>query len=179
MASKVPALFYQAIGIALLIAIVGGFIFGIARLIRLFIKFIKVNQTKSIAYLSLMIICILIAFASWILNFGWFRLILTFYGISIVFTVLFVMSNSKAASHISESKKLQVYTVITYVTYLCAYLFLPDGGDVGPMYVFFSLIQSNTIAYISFFLFIISFGAYIVFTILQFKEVDKINEDRQ
>ena len=179
MESQLPALFYQAFGISLLVVIVCGILFGIVYLIRLFIKFKKLYQTKSIVNLSLMIMCVLITFASWILNFGWLRFAFTFCGIPFVFTVLFVMSNSKAILHIAESKKLKVYTVITYVTYLCSYLFLPDGGDVGPMYVFFGLIQNNTIAHIFYTLFIISFAAYITFTILQLKEVRKINKDRQ
>jgi hypothetical protein len=62
--------------------------------------------------------------------------------------------------------------MLTYHTYnLLGYLSLPDGGDVGPMYVFFGLIHNDIVANISYIISSISFIGNIVLFILQIVEI--------
>ncbi len=74
---QLSGLLIKAIGIFILLAIIGGFVFGIVFLIRLLLKIIKLKQPRIITYYVIMILCILIVAASWILNMGWYRVILT------------------------------------------------------------------------------------------------------
>ncbi len=173
---QLSALLIKAIGIFILLAIIGGFVFGIICLIRLLLKLIKLKQPKIILYYVMMIMCILIVTASWILNMGWYRVILTWLAVPFVHPVIFAVINSKALPNLIYSAKLKIYTLITYITYVLMYAFLPDGGDVGSTYVFFGLINNGTAVHILAILSTVSLVAYIVFTILQVIESGKVKK---
>ena len=56
---QLSGLLIKAIGIFILLAIIGGFVFGIVFLIRLLLKIIKLKQPRIITYYVIMILCIL------------------------------------------------------------------------------------------------------------------------
>ena len=162
------------VGFSLLLAFLGGLAFGIVRLIRSFLK-IKTNQPDTIKYYILMIVCILIAIASWIFNFGWYRLIMTIF--AIIHTIIFVSISSKSMLEIHQSKKLKFYTLISYITYVIPYILLPDADDEN-LYMFFRLIHNNNIIVTIFYTVgMMNFIANIVFMVLQSNEANKINND--
>ncbi len=173
---RLSALLIKAIGVFILLAIIGGFVFGIIRLIRLLLKIIKLKQPLIITYYVLMIMCILIVAASWILNMGWYRVILTWLAVPFVHPVIFAVINGKTLPNLIYSAKLKAYTLITYITYVLMYAFFPDGGDVGSSYVFFGLISNDTVVYTLGLLSTVCLVTYIIFTILQVIENGKVKK---
>ncbi len=164
----------KGIGILIISVILGGFILGIFYLTRLLIKIKKLNQPEIFKYYFLMLLCILIMTASWLLNMGWYRIILTWLAFPIIHLVLFIIINGKILLKLFCSKALKVYTLLSYVSYLLFYLMLPDGGDIGTMYVLFNLLHNNTVAYIAGVLSVTSFFAHIVFTVFQLIEIRRL-----
>ncbi len=154
--------------------IIAGLVYGIIRLVRLLIKLRELNHPEIIKYYFLMLLCVFVMIPSWIFNIGWYRLILTFLAFPIIHYVLFAIVNGKAMLKLFLSKKLKIYTLISYATYIIFYLSFPDGGDYGPMYVFFGLIRNNNTAKIAGVLCLISFIAHIIIAILQLIEIGKI-----
>ncbi|MBQ2827151.1 MAG: hypothetical protein IJF13_07990 [Clostridia bacterium] len=173
---QLSGLLIKAIGIFILLAIIGGFVFGIVCLIRLLLKIIKLKQPRIITYYVIMILCILTVAASWILNMGWYRVILTWLAVPFVHPVIFAVINGNVLPNLIYSAKLRVYTLITYITYVLMYAFFPDGGDVGSAYVFFGLINNSTAVHILGVLSTVSLIVYIIFTILQIIENGKVKK---
>ena len=167
-------LLMDVIGIFILLAVLGGLVFGLVYTIRLLLKIINLRQPQTTRYCIIMVICILIASASWILNMGWLRLILTWFAVPFIHPIIFVVINSKALPNIIYSAKLKIYTLITYITYVLMYVFLPDGGDIGPMYTFFGLISNDLAVNVLTVLSEVCLIAYITFTILQITENKKV-----
>ncbi len=176
MASQLSGLPITAIGIFILLAIISGFIFGTICIIRLLLKIIKLKQPQAIIYYVMMVMCIFIVAASWILNIGWYRMFLAWLAVTIVHPVIFAIINGMALPNLIYSARLKVYTLITYITYVLMYAFLPDGGDTGSMYVFFGLINNDFAVYILGVLSALSLVVYIVFTILQTIETGKVKK---
>ncbi len=173
---QLSGLLINAIGILILSLFMGGIIYGFVNLIRIFIKTIKLKSPKILIYYFLMIICMILMAISWIMNIGWYRLLLTFIAFPIIHSVLFINVNGKALLKLSASPKLKKYTILSFATYLLSYLTFPDGGDIGPMRVFFGLVQSNVIAMIAFHLCLISFIAHIVVSSRQMHEIKRLNQ---
>lgn len=74
------------------------------------------------------------------------------------------------------SPKLKIYTLLSYATYIISYLSFSDGGDYGPMYVFFGLLRNNIVAQIAGVLCEISFIAHIIVTVFQLIEISKMKQ---
>ena len=150
--------------------------FGIIFHIRLLLKLIKLKQPKIILYYFIMVMCILMVAASWTLNMGWYRLILTWLTVPFIHPIIFAVINSKALPNLIYSAKLKIYTLITYITYVLMYSFFPDGGDVDSAYAFFGLISNDTVVYILGLLSTVCLVTYIIFTILQIIESGKVKK---
>ncbi len=164
-------------GLLILLAIIGGFVYGMVCLVRLLVRLKKLNHPEVIKYYFLMILCILVMIPSWILNIGWYRFILTLLAFPVIHSVLFAIINGKAILKLFLSKKIKIYTLLSFATYIISYISFPDGGDHGPMYVFFGLLHNNTIAKIAGALCVISFIAHIIVLILQLCEISKIKQN--
>ena len=167
---------FDVIGVLLPLAIVGGFGFGIFFLIRLLLKLKKRNDSKSIFYYVMMLLCLVIMGASWILNMGWLRVFLTWLAFPIIHAVAVIIINGKAVTKLAYSVTLRIYTVISLLTSVLSHVLFPDGGDEGGMYVFFGLIENETIVDTAFEISLICFAAYIVVTVLQLIEMGRIKK---
>ncbi len=163
----------KGIGIFILLSIAAGLIFGIVCLVRLLLKLKKLNRPIIIFYYFLMVLCVISALTSWIMNMGWYRFFLTFLLFPIIHAVIFVTVNIVVLPKLCDSAKVKTYTLISYMTYLFSYLLFPDGGDVGEMYLFFGLIQNNAVADITFPISIICFITHIIFTVFSLNEANK------
>ncbi len=139
-------------------------------------KIKKWYDPRALGYYIMMILCLVIMGASWILNMGWVRMLLTWLAFPIIHAVVFAIINGKAISKLVYSAKLKIYTLISYATYVLAYVFFPDGGDEGTMYVFFGLIHNNTVAFIAGIFSVLCFAIYIIFTTDQLKEMSRIKK---
>ena len=91
---------------------------------------------------------ILIMFASWIFNFGWIRLALTFILFPVIQAVIFFIANRLSAKNINL-KPVRLATVLSYATFLLPHLLILDCGDIGESYILFHLIESNKISEIT------------------------------
>ena len=127
------------------------------------------RKNKSPVMIKLFIlswIFIAIAAASWIFNPGWYRFLLTIVSVPFIHSTVFLYITTLAGKYICQSKSMKIYTMIYYITYIISYLFFADGGDYGPMYVFFGLIHNNEIASSMMGIAIDAFLANIVFMIM-------------
>lgn len=111
------------------------------------IKAVAMMTTKTKLNL-LSIFLILIMFASWIFNFGWIRLALTFILFPLIQAVIFFIANRLSAKNI-HIKPVRLATILSYVTFLLPHFLILDGGDIGELYIFFHLIESNRISEIT------------------------------
>ncbi len=121
------------------------------------VKAKKSGNRMRVRYDVISIVCVLVAAASWLLNFGWIRVIMTWTAMPFIHAILFFFVNHFAAAYVKKSRALNSFAVLSYVFYMAAYLCLPDYGDAPPAYVFFSQFHSdwvigvcNTIAAIGF-----------------------------
>lgn len=106
--------------------------------------------TKKLSLLT--VICVAVVILSWIFNMGWIRFALVFIPLPFVHTLAFLIINTKAAKKIPEFPKLKKMLMYSCLTYVLTYLLLPDGGDVGGMYMFFGLIKNDAIVSVAFYL---------------------------
>lgn len=153
----------------------GGVITGIVIIVKSVTASKNGNSTK-LKYNLISILCVMTAIASWVLNPGWLRVVMTIFTIPVIHAIAFMIINSIAASYVDKSVKLKRYIILSYITYLLGYILLPDGGDIGPMYVFFGIIHNNVVAGIAYSLSSIAFLGNIVVLILQIAERKKIKK---
>ena len=161
-------LLYLLIGIIIIavLVIVGGTILAI-------IKAYRKGEHSKRKCIFLTLLCIAIAATSWIFNMGWIRFIMTFMLIPFIHAIIFFLINFFTASYIHKSKKLRHINIFFCFTYLLFYILLPDGGDVGEMYVFFGLIHSNLFSSICNTISSLAVFVHIVLFILQTIEIVK------
>jgi hypothetical protein len=112
--------------------------------------------------------------ASWIVNIGWYRIILTWIPIPLIHTVAFIIVNFKAIRNVAHSDKLKKYISWSWATYLTAYLLFPDGGDDGAVRVFFNLIRNDVLCTIAMCAAIICFCANVAVLSLEYDDCKKI-----
>jgi len=134
----------------------------------------KTNDKKAIVYRAVTVLCVVIMLASWIVNIGWYRIILTWIPIPLIHTVAFIIINFKAISNISRSDKLKKYIPWSWGTYLTSYLLFPDGGDDGGVRAFFNLIQNDALCTIAMCAAIICFCANVAVLSLEYDDCKKI-----
>ena len=153
------------------ILIAAAMVIGVIFLVRFIIKKrqrIKVNGDRTAKKWYVMTaLCVVIMLCSWILNMGWFRVILTWLPLPLIHTVFFILINLKAAAKASSSQRLEKYMILSCLTYLLPYLLFPDGGDIGGMYFFFGLIHNDTVAKIMMYITPILFNINIAVLILE------------
>lgn len=130
----------------------------------------------------LSIFLILIMFASWIFNFGWIRLALTFILFPLIQAVIFFNANRLSAK-IIHIKPVRLATILSYVTFLLPHFLILDGGDIGESYIFFHLIESNRISEITsrigYFFILVHIACVIMQFVLCFKHrTQRVNGNR-
>lgn len=152
-----------------------GVITGIVILVKSIISSKK--NGNHLKYNLVAILFVLIAIASWVLNMGWLRFIMTFLAVPIIHTIAFMIINNFSLSYIDKSVKLKRFVILSYITYLLGYLLLPDVSDYGPMYVFFGLIHNDIVANISYNISSVAFMGNIVLLILQIVERRKVKKE--
>ena len=170
MGLNLPNWFFPLLALAVLAAVA----FGIVRIVRLSRKTEKTNGEKAIVYRAVTVLCVVIMLASWIVNIGWYRIILTWIPIPLIHTVAFIIVNLKAISNMGRADKLKKYIPWSWGTYLTAYLLFPDGGDDGSVRVFFNLIRNDVLCTIAMCAAIICFCANVAVLSLEYDNCKKI-----
>ncbi|MBR3576020.1 MAG: hypothetical protein IKL42_01305 [Clostridia bacterium] len=160
-------------------ALIIGIIIGIVIFFKSLISSIKTRNSTKLKYTLVCILCVIIAMAAWIFNFGWLRMILTFLAVPVIHTIVFMVITNFALLHIDKSSEIKTYVIISYVTYLLSYISLPDFADMGPTYVFFGLIHNDAFADISFYITFTAIAVNIVFLILQLVKCVEIKRENK
>lgn len=159
--------------------------FALAALSAVFgVVWIAIRAKKSGArYLKRMLILLLsaviVAAASWLLNFGWLRFFLTLFLVPFTHGIAFLLTNVLLVRHFDDSRNLRIMNLFFILSYMLAYVFLPDGGDIGEMYFFFGLIESNFWSDVAFYVAGTALGAHLLLFILQIVEVCQIKKEKR
>jgi hypothetical protein len=176
MGFTLSSLTMRIVGIAILALPVCALVMAIVGFVRIHSNLKKSKHPENIKYFYMLPMSIIVMLVSWILNLGWFRVVLTWICFPIIHAIIFGIVNGKALKKLHLSAKLRVYTVVSYVTYLISYLSFPDAGDYGPPYAFFGLIRNSNILYIALPISLACFAANIVITVLQIIETCRVQE---
>lgn len=161
-----PGLF-QILGVLLPVAVVAAVVFVIYWLIHTVRMNKEIGNKAGNRYVLLTVVCLLLAGVSWLFNFGWFRVFLSWIGFPLAYGAFFCFANCKASARAAESGTMKKYVLWSCITYVIAYFCFPDGGDIGGMYVFFSLIQNDAVSTVALCLSLVAFVANIILLILE------------
>ena len=152
-------------------------VIGVKFIVRFFRKeaqIVKANGNRiSKKWYLIIISSVFVMLASWIFNMGWYRVILTWIPIPLIHTIAFLIINIKSANRVSNYKFLRKYIILSSVTYLVTYLFLPDGGDVGGMYAFFTIIRNDIITNIMMYISLVCFVVNIAVLFIECLQLKK------
>lgn len=157
------SVFFSAIGLVVLVAVAAA-IYRIVHTVRMNKELGNAVGNK---YVLLTVLCVAAALISWIFNFGWMRVVLSVFGLPLLYAAFFCFANCMAAARTAESDVLRKCILWSCVTYVTAHLCFPDAGDENEMYVFFSLIRDDTVADSAFEVSLLMFLANIVLLILE------------
>ena len=171
MGFNLPGWFLPLIAVLALVAIA----LGIVKIIRLSRSSEKPRDKKTNGYRAVTLLCVVVMFASWIINIGWLRIFLTWIPIPLVHTIAFIIVNFKAIKNIAYSDKLKKYVPWSWGTYLTAYLLFPDGGDDGVVRAFFNLLRDEVLCTAAMCVAIICFISNVVILILESDVYKKTN----
>ena len=153
----------------LVFAFLTALLIGAAALVTVTVLAVKSGDRVRIKYTMLSVLCVLAAAICGFFNFGWIRTIATVFAIPVIHTLFFVLVCFRSLPFFERSAILSKYVLWSDVTYLAAYLFLPDGGDSGS-YVFFGRIRHDGVIEIAYLLSFILFVVNLVLLCLQIAE---------
>ena len=134
---------YQILGIILILVFALCVIWGIAFVIRAFIKAKRNKNGAVVKWYAISVLCVGLMIPSWIFNMGWIRMVLTLLLVPVIHSFVFIYINFKLANGLSAFGKYKKFLNLSCITYLLTYFLLPDVGDVGGAYMFFTLIEIN------------------------------------
>ena len=123
------------------LAIVFGIIAGIAYFIYKLATKQQTEKPRKI-FIIMPFAILLIAAVAFILNMGWYRVILIILLIAPLHSLLFLFTTLYASDHASTNKTALKFSIINYILFPMTYILLPDGGDTRGMYMFFGLIKN-------------------------------------
>ncbi len=121
------------------------------------------------------IVSILIVASTWIFNMGWLRL-LFMPVIAILHSVIFFCVNLYSADYFSKSRRIKVLNGIFVVTYLIAYVFMPDSDDICS-YVFWGFVNNENILNIAESISVVAFVGNIVTLVMQIVGIERIKKN--
>lgn len=147
--------------------VIGGLIWAFVRLK----KNCSPHAKKTVVFTLLSIV---VAAASWILNFGWMRFFMTLLALPFLHGVGYFLANMFFAKYVDQSPEISKMNFWFIATYLLAYLFFPDGGDIGEAYFFFGLIQSDALFSIAYYVSVLAMIGHVVLFVMQIDRIRKI-----
>ncbi len=121
-------------------------------------------KSKNIKFIIFSIITITLIVLSWILNFGWIRLL---FAIPILIHLsIFLNSVHSSYKNMVNNRKNWTILILNIVTFYLSYILLPDGGDApNSQKIIFGLVNNEKIVSIfgefSIILILINFGLLI------------------
>lgn len=133
------------------------------------------NTSKGkIKTIIISVISILVVVATWIFNLGWLRLFMT--AVLIPHIVLFVFMNLYSTKYFDNSKRIKILNIFFVLTFLFAYVFMPDSDDISS-YVFFGLVHNENVLNIAEIISTVAFVGNVVTFIMQIIGIEKIKKN--
>lgn len=106
------------------------------------IKYGKTYPKTLMLVLCINMLSIFFTAASWILNMGWIRLILTVLAFPFIHSLIYTCTNLLLIKSINKYPLVKWLNIGAFLTYVLSYAFFPDAGDLDG-YVFFGLIRDS------------------------------------
>ena len=133
------------------------------------------NTSKGkIKTIIISVISILVVVATWMFNLGWLRLFMTAFLIPHI--VLFVFMNLYSTKYFDNSKRIKILNIFFVLTFLFAYVFMPDSDDISS-YVFFGLVHNENVLNIAEIISTVAFVGNVVTFIMQIIGIEKIKKN--
>lgn len=121
-----------------------------AVVIGIFFMIKRSGKRKSkLDVIALPLIAVLISAASWLMNLGWYRVILLMLAISGFDIIIFFWSNVVAVPYIFDHRMFRIVNILYNITYIVFWVFFPDGIEGGTMYCFFGLVHNDLVSKIA------------------------------
>ncbi len=112
---------------------------------------------------------------AWISNMGWLRVFVLWMFpvlfVPLVYTVFLWILMRKSVPFV---RQLKIHMLCTYVLFFASFAFIPDFGDIGDPYMFFMLIQHDSVPLIGFGITAAALIGCIVSMVLQFGRLKKL-----
>lgn len=159
----------------LVFAFLTALLIGAAALVTVTVLAVKSGDRVRIKYTMLSVLCVLAVAICGFFNFGWIRTIATVFAIPVIHTLFFVLVCFRSLPFFERSAILSKYVLWSDITYLTAYLFLPDGGE-SDSYVFFGRIRHDGVIEIAYLLSFILFVVNLILLCLQIDERRKLRK---
>lgn len=133
------------------------------------------NTSKGkIKTIIISVISILVVVATWIFNLGWLRFFMT--AVLIPHIVLFVFMNLYSTKYFDNSKRIKILNIFFVLTFLFAYVFMPDSDDISS-YVFFGLVHNENVLNIAEIISTVAFVGNVVTFVMQIIGIEKIKKN--
>ena len=159
--------FYRILPWIIIGILISIFLIVVGIVAKTILRAIKNGNKEKVIGDVISILCILIAVVSWITNMGWYRFIMMMIALPFIHAVAFFFINHFSVAYMNQFRMLKMIIIFSYIFYLTGYIFLPDGGDIGPMYVFFGLVHSDSIIELCFVISTIGFLGNVACSIIQ------------
>ncbi len=140
---------------------------------------IKLTKKEKTALTVTSIALFLLTFSSWILNFGYLRMIMSFILFPIFHYVAALVINILSTKRWRFSGRLKIYTIIYNIVYVLFHLLLPDEVDDGERYFCYGLIKSDAISEFSK---MVAWGCLVVgvvLFVLQIVEIVRVKKNQK
>ena len=109
------------------------------------VKNTKFEGKKNVVLMS--VGCIVVALASWALNFGWLRFVMTFLFVPLTYGAIFFTVNIIAGKCFKSSPMLKWCNILYVITFIGANVLYPDVAGtvkgVGDTYFLFGLVKNS------------------------------------
>ena len=119
------------------------------------------------AFVIVPFVILIISVAAYILNMGWYRVILLIFPIAPLHGILFFFTSLYASDHASSNRTTLTFSLINYILFPMTYILLPDFEDIGGTYMFFGLIKNDAIINAASPVAVLSFIASVALILLQ------------
>ena len=109
------------------------------------VKNTKFEGKKNVVLMS--VGCIVVALASWVLNIGWLRFVMSLLFVPLTYCAIFFTVNVVAGKYSKCSAKLKWCNILYMVTFIVANVLYPDVSGtvegVGDVYCLFGFIKNS------------------------------------
>ncbi len=116
-----------------------------------------------------------VALMSWVLNFGYYRMLLSFVLFPLVHSAAFLFVSFKSAKYLSASPRLKLLNLLYAATFMLPHLLLPDSADDGV----YLLMSSISVDKLTVFFSLLALAAFVGNVVLFFLCLAQIKQTQK